>query len=438
MNSATARLVSDLASRPAPARPFSSTPAPRRISRLDQAIVVKPPAPAPVSASKRRATPAVAEAPAPKVVRIPRDPAVAAAEAERKLQLRLAAGAEVARKAEEARVAAEAKAAEEHARQVEATRAAEAEALVRWQAAEAEERAQRLLQGARDAFLAVICRAPDAFFDRAWEGKYPRNWFEENVPRGDMDWIGKTRVVFDAAFVDFKQKVALAASEAKKDFEMFVEAIDLDVILYIRLGPDWNPRRTNRKELIGLARVGTSAAEMVNIRNAVAQAIALRDRARRDAEAELERQKLNPKSKHFDLRAYLEANRGKSIGLGGNPPSKARLAEIALKENAPKPKSLTGRSDPDRGDTYGKGVSMRPNLTVPAVQRKAAERELLDNRIRALDPKIVANVYRGNKGWRWQTVEEMLAVPASDKEANAGLAEFVTKCEVAKAKRERR
>ena len=177
MNYGTARLVESLGSRPAPvsARQSVVAPASRRASRLDGAIVVNPVAPAsPPTSTRRSDTAPVVAPPTPKVVRIPRDPAVAAAEAERKLQAKAAEEAELVRKAQEARVAAEAKAvaarvaveqqfAAERVRRAEAARVAEAEAEATAradrEAAELVQRQQRELRDARDAFIAEVRRA---------------------------------------------------------------------------------------------------------------------------------------------------------------------------------------------------------------------------------------------------------------------------------------
>ncbi len=376
-----------------------------------------------------------------------------AAEANRKAEARAIAEAEITRKAEEARevaeakttadrLAAERKASAERDRQAEAARAAEAEAEAKAQAErEAVELArsqQRELQDARDAFAVAVSRAPDAFFFQAWGGRFSREWFEKNITRGDIGWIGKTRLMFDSAMGDYKRKEALAAAEAKAEFETFIEAIDLDVFSHIRLGQGWNSRRTTRVELILLARIGVSAREMIDIRTAVARAIVLRDQARHDAQAELERKKLDPKSEHFDYKAYAIANLGKS------PPS---VRPISKEELARQIRRMNGEPEPkqkaDESKASGSGGGSRGYVApkVPSgIAAKAAERDLLNVRIRALAefPKVVFDTWAGNKGWRWQTVEAMLGVSVSDRDANRGLAEFVGKCESVKAKRKGR
>lgn len=443
MNSETAQRIAFALSRPAPTitSRAPATPASRTSSRLANAVVVKVAEPAPAPTTNRRSRSAV---PAPKVLRIRRDPAVAAAELEAQRlagieakrvadeAARQTAAAEAiaraAREAADARKAEEARVAEQKA-DAEKERKAQADREI----AEAAERKERELQDARNAFAMAVRMAPEAFFAQAWDGKCSRQWFLDNISRGDMEWVGKTKAMFDAAVKDYRQKEALAAGNAKKEFEVFVGEIPADVFPHIVLGSSWSPRRTTRDQLVELARVGTSAQEMADIRTAVAKAIVLRDQALRDAEEEKERKKLDPKSKYFDRDAYLRANAGKPVQQpAGPPPSKAELARLGRKINH-EPEPIVKDTSPSGSGSVKSKVARED--APKDVRAKPTERELLNDRIRALtdSPKIVTNVYRGKvTRWRWETVEAMLAVSASDKEANIGLAEFVGRCEKAK------
>lgn len=150
MTPSVSRLVEIAVNRASTPATTPAAPASRKNGRLAQAVVVKPVpvAPAPV-AKKRGAKKAVAQTPVvvpPKIVRIPRDPAVAAelrrkAEAEAMERAeevaRQKAAAEAAERAEQSRIAAE-----ERAR-----KAAEAEEVARQKAAEADRKAlQNLVQ----------------------------------------------------------------------------------------------------------------------------------------------------------------------------------------------------------------------------------------------------------------------------------------------------
>lgn len=164
-------------------------------------------------------------------------------------------------------------------------------------------------------------------------------------------------------------------------------------------------------------------------------------RARAEAEAaeaarKAEAAKLDPKKKSFDILAHLRSQSGKPATPVVPPPSKAEMEDLARKVNGLPPIRPVGKRFAE--DAGGKRGYVRP--TVPTgIEAQASERELLNARIRVLDPATVLLVYTGgNTKWRWSSTEAMLAVSASDSDANVGLAEFTGRVEKAMAKAKRK
>lgn len=259
MDSLTRSRIDALSAAPVSATVCQSVAtAPRRASRLDGAIVVvKPAVPVPVvPASKRRAAPAAAAPLPPKVVRIPRDPALAAAEAARKAQAKAVAEAEGVRVAEEARKAAEAKAeadriaaekkaaeelaaraaleAEETRKAVEAKAKADRIAAEARKAEEAAERARRELQDARSEFATFVQNMDDAAFAHAWDGSITRDWLLVNAACANLDWFTSVRKGLEAGIARYRSvkaeadaEAARKAAEAKADRERLAKTASI-------------------------------------------------------------------------------------------------------------------------------------------------------------------------------------------------------------------
>ncbi len=133
----------------------------------------------------------------------------------------------------------------------------------------------------------------------------------------------------------------------------------------------------------------------------------------------------------FNVLDHLRQNAGKPVEPVASCPSKERLAALEQEMNPQK--------EPAPYFWAPLGTKDGATTTVPAsVVAQRMQAKPLIERIKALVavPQIVLNVYRGKvTRWRWETVDAMLAVSASDKDANVGLTEFVTRCEAARAKR---
>lgn len=454
MDFATARSIESALSRPASAN-VPATVAPKT-GRLAGAVRVMPvePVPAPVTSRRSRsAAPAPVVAPPPTVVRIRRDPAVVAAEAERKLQAKAAADAEIQRlagieaerKAEDARAAAaeakaevdraaERKVADERARQVEADR-------------KAAEAAERELATVRAEFLNFVARADDEAFPYAWSS-VRREWIVENAAIADIGWIRARRVELETGIARLLASLAPYRAGLIERLEM----CDHEVITEMSKGRSWR----SREDWLRLARNSASQRHL----NLLIDAEQLASRIIGDRQRE-ERERL-AKPAAVDTVKTLATALGQKQGFGGAQvqtsgkkptlsileqlrvtaaqpvvpvgyrPSKAELAALDRKLNPAKElEPYRPKPSKARGGSHGTVTPTEPASV--AVQAMACKP--LSMRITALadSPKIVTNVYRGKvTRWRWETVEAMLAVPASDKEANIGLAEFVGRCEKAK------
>lgn len=398
---ATARLIDTLSSRPAPAAKAPATPAPRTSSRLANAIVVKAADPTPAPTTKRQSRSAVpvpvAAPPTRKVVRIRRDPAVAAAE----LETQRLAGIEAKRVAEEtARQTAVAEATARAAREAEATRVRLAdEARKAAEAAELEQQ-NAALREARSELVAFIRRMNDAVFPYAWDGTRGRDWFVQNSANADLAWISSVREGLEAAIVRYKeieaprlQALALLRTERGELAKLF-EGADLKALDSI-----WGRGHTIRIFVewawtLDLEQVRSVRATLEAGIKSYAEA-----KAKADADAKaaaLVKAKIDPKSPHFDMRAYLAANAAKPAESVCSRPSKAELAALDGK--------LNGAGPEKKGPVY---------VNIPG-------RTLVD-RIASLNPARVGMMHSKKPvPHTWPTIDRLLNAVRGAKEKVGG------------------